>query len=37
MGPNPTFTAIRMFNNPEGWVAQFTGDKIAADFPLLVN
>ena len=37
MGPNPTFTAIRLFNNPEGWVAQFTGDKIAADFPLLDN
>ncbi len=37
MGPNPTFTAIRLFNNPEGWVAQFTGDKIAADFPLLEN
>jgi len=37
MGPNPAFTAIRLFNNPEGWVAQFTGDKIAADFPLLEN
>ncbi len=37
MGPNPTFTAIRLFNNPEGWVAQFTGDKIASRFPLLEN
>ena len=37
MGPNPSFTAIRVFNNPEGWVAQFTGDKIAARFPLLSN
>ena len=37
MGPNPMFTAIRLFNNPEGWVANFTGDKIAIDFPLLEN
>ena len=37
MGPNPTFTAIRLFNNPEGWVADFTGDPIASRFPLLEN
>lgn len=37
MGPNPSFTAIRLFNNPEGWVANFTGDKIASRFPLLDN
>jgi 1,2-dihydroxy-3-keto-5-methylthiopentene dioxygenase len=37
MGPNPSFTAIRVFNNPEGWVANFTGDKIAGRFPLLNN
>ncbi|HET6628402.1 MAG TPA: cupin [Woeseiaceae bacterium] len=37
MGPRPRFTAIRLFNNPEGWVAQFTGDKIASRFPLLEN
>ena len=37
MGPNPTFTAIRLFHNPDGWVAQFTGDKIASRFPLLDN
>ena len=37
MGPNPTFTAIRLFNNPEGWVAKFSGDKIASRFPLLEN
>jgi 1,2-dihydroxy-3-keto-5-methylthiopentene dioxygenase len=37
MGPNPVFTAIRLFNNPEGWVAQFTGDDIASRFPLLEN
>ncbi len=35
MGPNPKFTAIRLFNNPEGWVAQFTGDDIADRFPRL--
>lgn len=37
MGPNPSFTAIRLFNNPEGWVANFTGDRIASRFPLLEN
>lgn len=37
MGPNPRFTAIRLFNNPEGWVAKFTGDEIAKSFPLLEN
>ena len=37
MGPNPVFTAIRLFNNPEGWVASFTGDDIASRFPLLEN
>lgn len=35
MGPEPSFTAIRLFNNPEGWIANFTGDGIAARFPLL--
>lgn len=33
MGPDPYFCAIRLFNNPEGWVAQFTGDVIADKFP----
>jgi 1,2-dihydroxy-3-keto-5-methylthiopentene dioxygenase len=33
MGPTPRLTCIRIFNNPEGWVAQFTGDKIAGKFP----
>ncbi|MEX2495978.1 MAG: acireductone dioxygenase [Woeseia sp.] len=37
MGPNPSFTAIRLFNNPEGWVANFTGDTIAQRFPRLEN
>ncbi len=33
MGPNPRFTAIRLFTNPDGWVANFTGDAIADRFP----
>lgn len=33
MGPEPDFTCIRIFNNPEGWVADFTGATIAAQFP----
>ncbi len=37
MGPNPGFVAIRLFTNPEGWVAQFTGDQIAQRFPRLEN
>ena len=35
MGSAPHFCAIRFFDNPEGWVAQFTGDGIAEQFPLL--
>ncbi|HGN2103582.1 TPA: acireductone dioxygenase, partial [Pseudomonas aeruginosa] len=35
MGEHPHFVAVRLFNNPEGWVAQFTGDDIASRFPLL--
>ena len=35
MGPSPRFTAIRMFGNPDGWVAQFTGSDIAGRFPRL--
>ncbi|MEY4684010.1 MAG: hypothetical protein RLZ25_469 [Pseudomonadota bacterium] len=35
MGENPSFTCIRLFTNPEGWVAQFTGDPIAERFPTL--
>src|SRR5690606_37564430 len=33
MGPAPCFTAIRLFTNPEGWVAQFTGDNLASQAP----
>jgi 1,2-dihydroxy-3-keto-5-methylthiopentene dioxygenase len=35
MGPEPSFCALRFFRNPEGWVAQFTGDPIAEGYPLL--
>jgi len=37
MGPNPNFIAIRLFNNPEGWVANFTGSDIATRFNRLEN
>ena len=33
MGPEPCLKAIRLFAIPEGWVARFTGDKIADRFP----
>jgi 1,2-dihydroxy-3-keto-5-methylthiopentene dioxygenase len=33
MGPAPRFTALRLFNNPEGWVANFTGSDIADRHP----
>ncbi len=33
MGPAPRFTAIRLFSNPDGWVAKFTGETIAESFP----
>jgi 1,2-dihydroxy-3-keto-5-methylthiopentene dioxygenase len=33
MGPDPEFTAIRLFTDPSGWVANFTGDDIASRFP----
>jgi len=33
MGPKPFFKAIRVFNNPEGWVGTFTGDTISERFP----
>jgi 1,2-dihydroxy-3-keto-5-methylthiopentene dioxygenase len=33
MGAAPQFTAIRLFVNPDGWVAAFTGDNISDHFP----
>ena len=35
MGEKPCFCAIRLFNNPSGWVANFTGDRIAERHPML--
>lgn len=35
MGRDPEFTAIRLFNNEAGWVAEATGSEIANQFPLL--
>ncbi|MDN3236428.1 MULTISPECIES: acireductone dioxygenase [Pseudomonas] len=35
MSEEPNFVAIRLFNNPEGWIAQFTGEDIASRFPRL--
>jgi 1,2-dihydroxy-3-keto-5-methylthiopentene dioxygenase len=37
MGPNPHLACIRIFTNPEGWVASFTGSDIGARFPKLEN
>lgn len=33
MGPAPDFVVIRVFTNPAGWVAQFTGTALASRFP----
>lgn len=33
MGAQPSFAALRLFTNPDGWVATFTGDAIASRFP----
>jgi len=33
MGAAPHFTAIRLFTTPAGWVAKFTGEPIARQFP----
>ncbi|WP_109125643.1 acireductone dioxygenase [Dyella sp. C11] len=36
MSESPYFVAIRLFTNKEGWVAQFTGEDIALQFPRMV-
>lgn len=33
MGEHPSFKCIRLFTTPEGWVAQYTENPIAARFP----
>lgn len=35
MGDKPYFVAIRLFNNPDGWIAQYTGSEIASLFPTM--
>ena len=35
MGKNPELAVIRFFRIPEGWIGDFTGDKISAKFPTL--
>jgi len=35
MGEHPNFKCIRLFTTEDGWVADFTGDKIADSFPTL--
>ncbi|RJO79907.1 cupin [Nocardia panacis] len=35
MGDRPDFIAIRFFEEEDGWVGDFSGDKISAGFPTL--
>jgi 1,2-dihydroxy-3-keto-5-methylthiopentene dioxygenase len=35
MSAAPSFVAIRLFTNPDGWAANFTGSDIAERFPHL--
>ena len=35
MGEHPNFQCIRFFTNPEGWVANYSGDLIAEAYPKL--
>ena len=37
MGKNPSFTCIRLFDTPEGWIANFTGLDIANKFSRLAT
>ena len=37
LGAAPRLAAIRFFNNPEGWVAHYSGSDIAKRFPLLAS
>ena len=37
MGENPSFTCIRLFNDPKGWEARYTGDPLANNFPHLIK
>ena len=35
MGSDPEFAAIRFFEQPDGWIGDFTGDPIGERFPTL--
>jgi 1,2-dihydroxy-3-keto-5-methylthiopentene dioxygenase len=35
-GEAPCFTALRVFSDPSGWVAHYTGEAIAERFPALM-
>ena len=35
LGSDPVLAAIRFFNNPDGWVAHYSGHDIAVRFPLI--
>ncbi|MBD2858110.1 cupin [Spongiibacter sp. KMU-158] len=37
LGPNPELAAIRFFNNPDGWVAHYSGSDIAKQYSRLEN
>lgn len=37
LGPTPQLVAIRFFNNPDGWVAHYTGSTIAEHYSRLEN
>ncbi len=37
MGPNPAFVAIRLYDDPAGWVANYTGSAIGDSFSRLDN
>jgi 1,2-dihydroxy-3-keto-5-methylthiopentene dioxygenase len=33
-GESPSFTVLRVFTDPSGWVAHYSGDPIAERFPV---
>ncbi|GAB2641403.1 1,2-dihydroxy-3-keto-5-methylthiopentene dioxygenase [Nocardia goodfellowii] len=35
MGTRPDFVAVRFFEEEDGWIGDFTGDKISSGFPTL--
>jgi 1,2-dihydroxy-3-keto-5-methylthiopentene dioxygenase len=35
MGENPHLACIRLFTNPDGWVANFTDSDVSKSFPTL--